>query len=84
MCDIRPRSTARQVTSSCLCNNPEGAVFPFQVKALEDGINDAIYAFDVHKAHHGPGAPSYLDETTLDDVGGAQLSPQVPWEAKER
>ena len=72
-----------EVMSSCLCKNPEGAVFPFQVKALEDGINDAIDALDVHKAHHRPSAPSYLNETTLDDIGGAQFSPQVPGKAEE-
>jgi hypothetical protein len=44
------------VTSSCLCKNAEGAGFPFQVKALEDGVEDTIHALDVDKAHHGPGA----------------------------
>jgi len=71
------------VTSSCLCENPEGAVFPFQVKALEDGINEAIDVLDVHKAHHGPGAPLYLHETTLADGGSAQLAPQMPEKAEE-
>src|SRR5271166_2860018 len=72
------------VTSSCLCKNAEGAGFPFQVEALEDGVNDAIHTFDVHKAHHGTRPATHLDETALDDIGGTQLSPQVPWEAVER
>ena len=41
------------MTSSCLCKNSEGAGFPFQVEALEDGVNDTIHALDVHKANHG-------------------------------
>src|SRR5215467_14002006 len=80
---IRRRSDVTWVTSSCLCKNPEGAVFPLQVKALEDGINNAISALDIQKAHRGPGAPPYLHETTLDDVGGGQLSPQMPGKAAE-
>src|SRR5437870_9629569 len=42
-----------EVTSSCLCKKVEGAGFPFQVKSLEDGIDDAIHTFYVHKTHHG-------------------------------
>ena len=57
------------VTSSCLCKYGEGAGFPFQVEALEDGVNDAIHAFDIHKTHHGPGSPAHLHEAALDDVG---------------
>jgi hypothetical protein len=67
-----------------LCKNAEGAVFPFQVRALEDGVDDAVHALHVHKAHHGPGTPPHLDETTLNDVGSAQLSPEMPGEAEER
>jgi|SRR5580700_10341379 hypothetical protein len=57
------------VTSSCLSKYGEGAGFPFQVEALEDGVNDAIHAFDIHKTHHGPGSPAHLHEAALDDVG---------------
>ena len=72
------------VTSSCLCKNSEGAGFPFQVEALEDGVDDTIHAFDVHKAHHGPGAAADLDEAALDDISGAQFLPEVPGEAEKR
>src|SRR5271157_294478 len=48
------------VTSSCLCKNPEGAGFPFQVEALEDGVDDAIHALHVHEADHGPSAAPYF------------------------
>jgi len=45
-------SLGRAVTSSCLCKNAEGAGFPFQVEALEDGMDDPVHALnDVHKAH---------------------------------
>src|SRR5581483_8003543 len=72
------------VMSRGLCKNLEGAVFPFQVEALEDGIDDSIHAFDVHKANHGPGAPPDLYKTALDDVGGAQLPPEMPGKAEKR
>jgi len=38
--------------SSCLCKKLEGAVFPFQIESLEDGVDDAVYAFHVHETHH--------------------------------
>jgi hypothetical protein len=40
--------------SSCLCKKVEGAIFPFQVESLEDGVNDAVHAFYVDEADHGP------------------------------
>ncbi len=72
------------MTSSCLCKNPEGAGFPFQVKALEDGVDDSIHALDVYKAHHGPGTAPNLDEAALDHIGRAQLFPEMPGKAEER
>src|SRR5438105_14293677 len=54
------------VTSSCLCKKVEGAGFPFQVKSLEDGIDDAIHTFYVHKTHHGSGAAADFDKAALD------------------
>jgi hypothetical protein len=33
--------------SSCLCKNPEGASFPFQIKPLEYGVDDAVHALHV-------------------------------------
>src|SRR5581483_7996207 len=82
---LRGRQPNRRpaVMSRGLCKNLEGAVFPFQVEALEDGVDDSVHAVYVHKAHHGPGTPPYLDKAALDDVGGAQLPPQVPGEAEE-
>src|SRR5438034_11376752 len=73
------------VTSSCLCKKPEGAVFPFGllVHSVEDGIDNPIHAADIDEADHGPRAASYLDEATLDDVGGAELRPKVTGEVEE-
>ena len=59
------------VTSSCLCKNAEGAGFPFQGEALEDGVDDAVHALHVDKTDHGPGPAAHLHETALDEVGGA-------------
>jgi hypothetical protein len=63
--------------SSGLCKKLEGAVFPLQVESLEDRVSDAVYAFDVHEADHGPSASSHFHEAALDDVGGAQLPEAV-------
>jgi hypothetical protein len=63
------------VMSSCVCKKLEGAIFPLQVKSLEDGIDDAVHALNIHKTDHGPGPPPDFDETTFDDVGSAQLTP---------
>src|SRR5271157_3646010 len=65
----------QRVTSSCLCKNPEGAVFPFQIKSLEDGVDDAVHALHIDKTDHGPSAAANFHETTLNDIGGAQLLP---------
>ena len=65
------------VPSSCLCKYAEGAGFPFQVESLENGVDDAIHGLHVDEADHGAGAASDFDEAALDDVGGAQLAPQV-------
>src|SRR5271166_6206744 len=67
---INGKYLARRVMSSCLCKYGEGAGFPFQVESLEDGVDDAVHAFDVHKAHHRPGAPSYFHEAAFDHIGG--------------
>ena len=73
-----------RVMSSRLCKNPDGAVFPFQVDSLEAGINDAIYTLYIHKTDYRPRAPTYINETTLNDVGGAQFTPQMLGNGKER
>src|SRR3954468_11016577 len=69
-------SISVSVTSSRLCKNAEGAVFPFQVETLEDGVDDAVHGFDVDEADHGPRSSPDFDETAFDDVGGTQLAPQ--------
>ena len=66
-----------------MCKNAEGAGFPFQVESLEDGVDDAVHGLHVDEADHGPGSASHFDEAALDDVSGAQLSPQVFGETEE-
>jgi hypothetical protein len=39
--------------SSGLCKKLKGAVFPFQVESLEDGVDDSVDAFYVDKANCG-------------------------------
>jgi hypothetical protein len=72
--------------SSCVCKRAEGTVSPLLpfVVAIEDGIDDAVDAGHIDGADHGPGAASHLHEAALDDLGGAQLAPQVAREAEER
>ena len=53
--------------SSGLCKQLEGAGFPFQVEALEDGVDDAVHALHIDEADHGPGSPAHLHEAALDD-----------------
>ena len=64
-------SAAGPVMSSCLCKKLEGAVFPFQVEALENGVDDPIHALYVDEADHGSGSAPYFHEAALNDVGGA-------------
>ena len=75
---------SHEVTSSCLCKKSEGAGFPFQVKAMEDGINYSIDTLDVYKANHWSGSAPHFDKTTLNDIGSPQLLPQMLWEAEKR
>ena len=69
--------------SSRLCKKLEGAVFPVEVKALEDRVNNSIHALYIDKADHGPGSPPDFHKAAFDDVGGAQLTPQVFGKAEE-
>ncbi len=71
------------VMSSCLCKYGEGASFPLQVESLEDGVDDAVHALDIDKAHHRPGSPSNFYETAFDHIRRPQLAPQVPGEGEE-
>src|SRR6266852_7642455 len=72
------------VMSSCLCKYGEGAGFPFQIESVEDGIEDAVDTFYVHKTNHGPGSPPHFHEAALDDVSGTQFLAQVCGEGKHR
>ena len=72
------------VMSSRLCKYAEGASFPFQVESLEDGVDDPVHGLHVDEADHGAGSSAHFDEAALDDVGGAQLAPQVLWESEKR
>jgi hypothetical protein len=72
------------VMSSCLYKKVEGAVFPFQVESLEDGVDDAVHTGHIHKTDHGPGSSTHFDKTALDHIAGAHLLPQVPGQGKER
>jgi hypothetical protein len=71
------------MTSSRLCKYAEGAVFPFQVESLEDGVDDSVHGFDVDEADHGACSLPDFDETAFDDVGSTQLAPQVFGETEE-
>src|SRR5579875_2174257 len=75
--DFSSNWVALQVTSSCLCKYAEGAVFPFQIESLEDGVDDSVHGLHVDEANHGPGSSTHFDEAAFNDVGGAQLAPQV-------
>ena len=69
--------------SSRLCKQVEGAVFPLWTVLLKDGIENPIYALDVHETNHRTGATADLDEAALDGVGGAELPPEVAREVIE-
>ena len=71
------------VMSSRLYKKLEGAAFPLWIKSVKDREEDSIHALDVDKANHRPGSASHLHEAALDDVGGAQLSPEVSGEMEE-
>ena len=71
------------VTSSGLGKYAEAAGFPFQVKASEDGVDDSFDALHVDKAYPGSGSPAHLREAVLDDIGGAQLPPQMTGQTEE-
>jgi hypothetical protein len=44
---------SRPGTSSCLCKEPEDAVFPLLVEAMEDGVDDALDAEFIDEADYG-------------------------------
>src|ERR1700691_2630639 len=69
LCQVR----SPRVMSSRLCKKVEGAVFPFQVESLEDGVDDAVDAGHIHETDHGPGSSSHFHEAALDHVGGSHL-----------
>src|SRR5579864_734041 len=78
------RFKGARVMSSGLCKKVEGAVFPFQVESLEDGVDDAVDALHVDEADHGPSSAANFHEAAFDDIGGAHLLPQVAGQGEER
>lgn len=56
LCIRSPTNIVHGACQAACCKNLEGAIFPFQVESLENGVNDSIHALHVHKANHGPGA----------------------------
>src|SRR5579875_2489527 len=71
------------VTSSSLCKYSEGAVFPFQIESLEDGVDDAVHGLHIDETDHGSSTASDFPEAAFDDIGGAQLAPQVLGKTEE-
>jgi hypothetical protein len=68
-----------------LCKKVEGAGFPFQVESLEDGVDDAVDALDIDKAHHQWQVPTINQDnnqeinqgqTGLTPILSAQIDPQ--------
>jgi hypothetical protein len=55
----------------------QGCCCPFPIESLEDGVDDAVHVGHVDKVHHGSSSAAHLDETVLDDIGSAQLLPQL-------
>jgi hypothetical protein len=56
-----------------LCKDAEGAVAPFQVKALKDGIDDSVDAGDIDETDHGPRAAPNLYKNPLNEIRGTKL-----------
>ena len=59
-------------------------VFHSRLNLCEDGVDDAVHAFHVHKAHHGPSSVAHFHEAALDHVGGAQFMPQMSGKGEEQ
>jgi hypothetical protein len=51
---------------------------------MESAVKNASNTLNIHKTDHGAGSPSDLNETALNDVGGAQFAPQVSGHGEER
>ena len=66
-----------------MCKNPEGAVSPFEVESVKNGVDDPVDAVHIEKADHGPSAAPNLHKDTLDDIGGAQFFPERRRKAEE-
>jgi hypothetical protein len=69
--------------SQAACVKREGAGFPFQVESLEDGIDNSVHAFNVHKVHDTwDGPPQGQPEPALprkDATGIVMASSTVSW-----
>ncbi|HSQ18986.1 MAG TPA: hypothetical protein VLR92_01295, partial [Blastocatellia bacterium] len=61
--------------SSSLCKSSEGSILPLQVEAVENRVDDSIYAPYIYEADHWTGTPPDLDETPFNHVGRPELLP---------
>src|SRR5947209_12596256 len=69
--------------SSGLCKHAEGAVSPVKIESVKNGIDNAVDAVHVDKTDHRPSSAPDFYKNTLDDIGSAQLGPQVAREAEK-
>ncbi len=76
-------SLAAAFLSSCLCEKAQGAVSPLWVHPVKDREHDSVHAIHVDKANHRSSPAPDLHEAALDDVGGAQVPPQMSGEVEE-
>ena len=54
--------------STTFRKNLKGAILLLQVEAVEDRVDNAVDAFDIHKADHRPGPSRDIDEQAFDNV----------------
>ena len=60
--------------SSCLCKNSKGAISPLLIELIEDRKDNAIHTANIDKTHHGTCLATHFHKSSLDHIGGAQLS----------
>ena len=71
------------VMTSGLCKHAEGAVSPLEIESVKNRIDNPVDAVHVDKTDHRPSSPPDFYKNTLDDIGSAQLGPQVAREAEK-
>src|SRR5579875_2505944 len=57
------------VTSSSLCKYSEGAVFPFQIESLEDGVDHSVHGLHIDETDHGSSTASDFHEDACGSFG---------------